>query len=111
MWESFLSSDYMFSNSSRLKDEAVPSVFQFPSHLEKSEVARPPPKKRKLDTREQNKTPTEYMETSPKSPTKDELKLLLKSKNDKLKTLKQKLRRKEKKVLSLKGSIQEMKLL
>ena len=106
----FLPSDYKFLNSSRLKDDVVPSVFEFPEHLEKNAVVRPPPKKRLLETSgDTHETPVKKIKVPPKSPTKEELKLLLKSKNDKLKTLQQKLRRKEKKVASLKDRIQDMK--
>ena len=101
----------MFSNSLKLKHDAVPSVFQLPSHLEKSLAKRPPPTKRQfIKTKDTDETPAKKKNVDPpRSPTKDELKLLLKTKDKKLKILQQKIRRKEKKVVSLNECIKDMK--
>ena len=44
----FVRTDYKWSDSNRLKDNAIPTIFNFPEHLQTKIKPRKPPLKRKL---------------------------------------------------------------
>ena len=116
--EHFEPSDYVSSQHDlkpRLKPQSVPSIFQFPERLQPKKKQRKLPVKRSLPEDEQNENPSTSASFSSDtlspppakkqkvtdSPTKLKLKR-------KIKTLQQKLRRKEKKISSMKEMMTEL---
>ena len=92
--EHFTRSDYLFSDSKKLKDSAVPSVFNFPAHLKQVNAKRKEPSTReqvlsskKIKVLEINETGIPAFRSPPRSPQKDELKLKLIKQRSKIKTL------------------------
>ena len=104
----FKPSDYLFTNSTKLKPDAVPSIFYaFPPHLSKDTIERKPPKKRVAPCPDDSACDLSLNTTISKkrgrqSPTKDELK-------KKIKSLNQQIRRKSKKIDSLNSAIDDLK--
>jgi hypothetical protein len=112
----FKKDDYKFSNSKKLKDDAVPSVFNFKPPVNE----RKPPRKRPFpdDEEKSKKIITNNNEPIPVpvSPTKDDLKKIIDEKNSllliqksKIKVLQQKVRRKEAKIEKLDGLLNDLK--
>ena len=92
----------------RLKDDAVPRIFDFPEHL-RPKVAKKRSSPRKRTVYELGEPSCSKTETKvPKLgsyPSKDDLISLVKLQQVKIKTLQQKVRRKENKIKSLNGYI------
>ena len=104
----FITSDY-HPGSRELKKSAVPSVFQFPEHLQKPELTpRRPPLKRNMTT-PSSSVDLSVAKKSKVSPSKDELKKIIEKQKSEIKTLKQKIRRKEKKITCLSGVLSDLK--
>ena len=102
----FLPKDYVdqTAKKQKLKETAVPSLFSFPKHLNKLKHKRKSPLKRKADINEELTTPpkkTRFDSLKEVSPRK---KKLLR----RIKTLKQKVRRKESKINSLKAALDHL---
>ena len=101
----FKKDDYIFSDSNRLKPSAVPSIFEFPAHLNKSETSSTSKRKEPFHRVEVPLSKYHALEPTPcssqtqNSPTKEELKENLKQKNLKIKSLQQKSRRKKRRLL------------
>ena len=108
----FLQEDYLYSNSTRLKPDAVPSVFNFPAHLQTTKE-----RKRKAPTRrftpEVANVDTTLQPAKEKkqktSPTKEELKNVINEKNKKIKVLQQNIRRKDSRLTNLSETLRELK--
>ena len=96
--------DYLFTDSKKLKDGAIPSVFNFPSHLHNNSLRRKQPSKRVCVPPNRKLTLEEKKTEAPasSSPTKEDLQAKLKQQESKIKVLKQKLRRKIKEYRHLK---------
>ena len=104
----FITSDY-HPGSRELKKSAVPSVFQFPEHLQTTELTpRRPPSKRNMTT-PSSSVDLSVAKKSKVSPSKDELKKIIEKQKFEIKTLKQKIRRKEKKITCLSGVLSDLK--
>ena len=110
----FAKEDYLFSNSKKLKPNSIPSKFNFPVHLQPSGTKRkaPLPRYSPLSSPQSPSFAEPLSPPStpriPKSPSKEELKAKIADQQKKIKTLQQKVRRKEKKVSSLKGLINDL---
>jgi hypothetical protein len=107
----FLLSDYLASDSDKpcLKEGAVPSVFNFPERLQKTTKPRKPPAKRKIKEIIENDKgePKSFpLPSSKRKPTSSPKKQKLRRN---VKTLKQKLRRRGKKVESMNEIIKNLK--
>ena len=102
--EHFTKDDYLFTNSKKLKDGAIPSVFNFPSHLHNNSLKRKQPSTRVCVPPNKKLTLEEKKTEAPasSSPTKEDLQAKLKQQESKIKVLKQKLRRKIKEYRHLK---------
>ena len=98
----FKESDYKSSTSSLLKDDAVPSQFNFPKHICSSTPRKPPMDRSTSSSSDDSLSSdssflSEPVAKKPKmSPSKEELKQKLKEKNHKIKILNQNIRRKKK---------------
>ena len=113
---------YKYTGSSKLKEDAVPDIFSFPntsSHCKAPlSVERNPPRKREpLDVKIAVVEKKAKIETlAPVSPTKEELREIIKTKDakiekqkSKIKVLQQKVRRKTAKIQNLQELISDMK--
>ena len=109
--EHFSKDDYLFTNSKKLKDGAIPSVFNFPSHLHNNSLRRKQPSKRVCVPPNRKLTLEEKKTEAPasSSPTKEDLQAKLKQQESKIKVLKQKLRRKYKRISTFKDIISQLK--
>ena len=114
----FTQEDYLFSFSSRLKPDAVPSKFNFPPHLQKRVPnGRADPSERKLRQTERDlsnkQQQTENSEPPQKkikaSPSKEELKNTIINLRKKVKTLQQKTRRQNTKIETQSELIADLK--
>ena len=110
----FTPQSYHFANSTTLKttlkNDAVPSVFDFPDY-ENVTPERKPPRKRIFQTpdRQETTTPPIKVFKEPPSPTKEELKIQIDNLQRKVKTLQQKVRRSTVKVASLNDLTEELR--
>ena len=93
----FKSNDYTFGDSWHLKENAIPTVFDFPSHLKKTLPERKPPMKRKLTEKDQGENEQSTSVEINKSST-EVLKFQVEEQRKKIKVLQQKIRRKEKNI-------------
>ena len=117
----FAPTSYRYTGSTKLKDDAVPTIFSFPStssHCNNVPVERKPPRKRPLSDTSNQGTVVEnkLQKIAPSSPSKEDLRELLKSKDAKLeeqrrkiKVLQQKVRRRDAKIQNLQDLITDLK--
>ena len=112
----FTKDDYLFSNSKRLKQNSVPSVFNFPDHFLPSKLKRKAPIARPSQPLiHVNNDKHDLLCPSPskkqctyEAPTKEELKMKLEEKKKKIKILQQKVRRKQNKISTLTELISDL---
>ena len=104
----FLTTDY-HPFSRYLKNTAIPSVFNFPEHLQKNHpIPRREIIKAPLPQKSVDKPPLKKIKTSP---TKEEMIGKISSLKRELKTVKQKVKRKEEKITSLVENLKEKSLI
>ena len=98
----FTSDDYLFTDSKHLKPGAIPSVFSFPkASCHPTSSKRKAPKVRSIIPEKKRKIDVNVAPPPKSSPSKEELK-------KKIKILQQKVRRKEKKIHTVQGLIDDM---
>ena len=104
----FLPSDYtdLTSERRKLKQDVIPTIFNFPMHLVRKTSKRKSPTKRTTDADEDEPKPPSAKKTKANSspPVSPKKKKLLR----KIETLKQKVRRKESKIQSLKSLVDKL---
>ena len=97
----FKCNDYAFRDSWYLKENAIPTFFDFPSHLKKTLPERKPSIKRQFTEKNQGENEeSTAVERNESSSTE-----LLEEQRKKIKVLQQKTRRKEKKIKSFKKEL------
>ena len=106
--EHFTADDYVFSNSKRLKENSVPSAFNFPAHLTSKEVKRKLPTTRNVHVDRKNEEQPSTKKIKIVSPSKDDLKMKINEQKNTIKILKQKVRRKETKIKSLSILVEDL---
>ena len=101
----------VISNSSRLKDDAVPTIFDFPSSSHTVVgVKRKPPRKRCLEEPSLNSAEQSSSgKVVKKSPTEEELLSNMEKQRRKIRSLQHKVRRYDSKVNTLQGILDDLK--
>ena len=110
--EHFLPTDYYHSTSNFLRKDAVPSVFNFPLHLQKESAPPRRELKRKMPCEidpPKGPPPPPPSAKEPKSPSKEQLKSEIVQLKREVKTLRQKVKRKVTKIGSLSNLIDDLK--